>query len=331
MIGLTLYGVFYGEDLQELMQDVAEANWNWLAVCMLLVVLFIYCESFILRLLFSKLGIPIRRREAFLFSGVGFFFSCVTPSASGGQPAQLVYMRKSGIRASDATNVLMWVTVLYKLVLVIIGVFLLLFRADYVNAQMDDCSWLFYFGIALNIAFVGFLILLWCKSHWLERVGKYWIQFFSNIHIIKKKEYITQKWTHFIEGYDASFVAMKGQTRVIAISFLVTFMQRIMLFAITGFVYISFGLRNESFWNILMLQAMISISVDMLPLPGGSGITEHLFEVMFLNVFGGELLLPGMVLSRGIAYYVQLLFCGVMTIFAHFYFERSEKIVCKNR
>lgn len=326
-----MYGVFYGENLHELAKNVATADWKWLLVCIILVVLFVYCESFVIRLLFGKLDVFIRKREAFLFSGVGFFFSCVTPSASGGQPVQLIYMKRSGLSTSESTNVLVWVTVLYKLVLVVIGVFLFLFRMDYVNTFMDDCSWIFYLGLSLNIAFVGLLILLWCRNDWLEQVGIHGICLLEKLRIVRKKEHMIEKWKHFAEGYAAAFSVMKGQTGIIVVAFLVTFLQRIMLFAITGFVYIAFGLVGESFWHIVLLQAMIAIAVDMLPLPGGSGISEHLFENMFLPIFGSTLILPGMVLSRGIAYYVQLLLCGIITMIAYFYFEQSGNILKRKR
>ena len=55
----------------------------------------------------------------------------------------------------------------------------------------------------------------------------------------------------------------------------------------------------------------------MLPLPGGMGISENLFLIIFKTIFAAGLLLPGMVLSRGIAYYVQLLLSAGMTLFAH--------------
>ena len=60
---------------------------------------------------------------------------------------------------------------------------------------------------------------------------------------------------------------------------------------------------------------MISVSVDMLPLPGGMGISETLFLTIFSPVFGG-LLLPGMVLSRGLGYYGELLISAVFTAVA---------------
>ena len=54
----------------------------------------------------------------------------------------------------------------------------------------------------------------------------------------------------------------------------------------------------------------------MLPLPGGMGISENLFLDIFLPIFGEDFVLPGMMVSRGISYYTQLLISGVMTIAA---------------
>lgn len=72
------------------------------------------------------------------------------------------------------------------------------------------------------------------------------------------------------------------------------------LFLSIYFVYRAFGLQGVSAMTILLLQAAISISVDMLPLPGGMGISEKLFLTILVPVFAGHLLLPGMILSRGI-------------------------------
>ena len=47
---------------------------------------------------------------------------------------------------------------------------------------------------------------------------------------------------------------------------------------------------GTGFWDIPFLQAVISVSVDMLPLPGGMGISETLFLTIFSPVFGGLLL-----------------------------------------
>ena len=53
----------------------------------------------------------------------------------------------------------------------------------------------------------------------------------------------------------------------------------------------------------------------VLPLPGGMGISETLFLNIFVPVFG-SLLLPGMVLSRGLGYYGELLISAFFTVVA---------------
>ena len=53
----------------------------------------------------------------------------------------------------------------------------------------------------------------------------------------------------------------------------------------------------------------------MLPLPGGMGISETLFLNIFVPVFG-SCLLPGMVLSRGLGYYGELLISAFFTVVA---------------
>lgn len=304
---------------------MSKAKPGYLVACVVMVLGFIACESWIIRDLFGKLDIRTGRMECFLYSCVGFFFSCVTPSASGGQPAQMVYMKKKGIQVSTSTNVLMWVTILYKMVLVLIGVGLMLFRLDFIHKHMEGTVWLFYLGIVLNVGCVAFMVLMWIKSEWLEAIGAFGIKILRILHIGRRSSKKRRTLRRFIMNYDEAFVALRGEVAIILKSFVITFLQRVMLFAVTSFVYLSFGLKGFSFWDILILQAVISISVDMLPLPGGSGISEHLFAVVFAGVFGQNLLIPAMVLSRGIAYYVQLLFCGVMTVAAHIYFTRNER------
>ena len=89
------------------------------------------------------------------------------------------------------------------------------------------------------------------------------------------------------------------------------------LFFITYVVYRSFGLHEVNAFTITILQSVISISVDMLPLPGGMGISEHLFERIFTPVCGVKLITPIMVVSRGLSFYAQLLISAVFTAIAY--------------
>lgn len=92
IFALTIYGVFHGEDLGAMMEAMRRADVRWLLPGLFCVVFFIWGESIIIWYMMHSFQIPVKKRTCFLFSSVGFFFSCITPSASGGQPMQLYYI-----------------------------------------------------------------------------------------------------------------------------------------------------------------------------------------------------------------------------------------------
>ena len=75
--------------------------------------------------------------------------------------------------------------------------------------------------------------------------------------------------------------------------------------------------------TVTLLQGMIAVAVEMLPLPGGMGISEKLFLTIFSPICGG-LTLPIMVMSRLISFYTQLLLSALVTVFAHFRIARKN-------
>ena len=115
VFALTIYSVFSGEDLSDIWDTISEASPVYLLMGVGCVIFFIWAESAILHYLLGTLGIKTKREgTCFLYSSVGFFFSCITPSAGGGQPAQVYYMRKNMIPVPVATVVLMVVTITYN-------------------------------------------------------------------------------------------------------------------------------------------------------------------------------------------------------------------------
>ena len=139
--------------------------------------------------------------------------------------------------------------------------------------------------------------------------------FRSRLHLVKKKDGRLKKLEDSMDTYRNTAAYLKNNPFVIVKVIGITFIQRMELFAVTWFVYQAFGLHGTGFWEILFLQAVISVSVDMLPLPGGMGISETLFLNIFSPVLGG-LLLPGMVLSRELGYYGELLISAAFTVVA---------------
>ena len=315
VFALTVYGVFHGEDLSSMMDAIHRADKRWLVPGIALVAFFIWGESIIIWYMMRSSGICLKKRTCFLFSSVGFFFSCITPSASGGQPMQIYYMKKEKISIPVSTVILMIVTITYKLVLVVIGVGLAIFGRGFLHKYLEGILPVFYLGLALNIFCVTFMTILVFHPLLAKAILVKGMKLLERLHLMKKKEGRLKKLEDSMDTYRNTAAYLKNNPFVIVKVIGITFIQRMALFAVTWFVYQAFGLHGTGFWEILFLQAVISVSVDMLPLPGGMGISETLFLNIFSPVFGG-LLLPGMVLSRGLGYYGELLISAVFTVVA---------------
>ena len=160
IFALTIYGVFHGEDLGAMMEAMRRADVRWLLPGLLCVVFFIWGESIIIYYMMRTLKIRLKKWTCFLFSSVGFFFSCITPSASGGQPAQIYYMKKEKIPIPVSTLVLMIVTITYKLVLVVVGLWLVLFGQGVIHKYLWSIRHIFYLGTALNVFCVTAMLVL---------------------------------------------------------------------------------------------------------------------------------------------------------------------------
>ena len=315
VFALTVYGVFHGEDLSSMMDAIHRADKRWLVPGIALVAFFIWGESIIIWYMMRSSGICLKKRTCFLFSSVGFFFSCITPSASGGQPMQIYYMKKEKISIPVSTVILMIVTITYKLVLVVIGIGIAVFGRGFLHKYLEGILPVFYLGLALNIFCVTFMTILVFHPLLAKALMVKGMKLLERLHLMKKKEERLKKLEDSMDTYGNTAAYLKNNPFVIVKVIGITFIQRMALFAVTWFVYQAFGIHGTGFWDILFLQAVISVSVDMLPLPGGMGISETLFLNIFSPVFGG-LLLPGMVLSRGLGYYGELLISAAFTVVA---------------
>ena len=311
----TIYGVFHGEDLSEIAEILKTVNSYWLLPGVACVIIFIWGESIIIFYMMHTLGIHLKKWKCFLFSSVGFFFSCITPSASGGQPMQIYYMKKEKISIPVSTVILMIVTITYKLVLVVIGIGIAIFGRGFLHKYLEGILPVFYLGLALNIFCVTFMTILVFHPLLAKAIMVKGMKLLERLHLVKKKDGRLKKLEDSMDTYRNTAAYLKNNPFVIVKVIGITFIQRMALFAVTWFVYQAFGLHGTGFWEILFLQAVISVSVDMLPLPGGMGISETLFLNIFSPVFGG-LLLPGMVLSRGLGYYGELLISAAFTVVA---------------
>lgn len=92
-----------------------------------------------------------------------------------------------------------------------------------------------------------------------------------------------------MDEYQKTAEYLKNHPGVVGIVFLITCLQRVALFFVTYFVYRSFGLHQYSMYDIVILQGMISVAVDMLPLPRRYGnLRKAVFHAVYRDFRAGK-------------------------------------------
>lgn len=319
----TLYYVFHGEDLFQLLECIQMSDPGCWIIAAGLVLVFIIGESVILFYLMKNMKQEVMFGHCCLYSFVGFFFSCITPSASGGQPMQLFYMKKDGLSVGISTYILMIVTIGYKMVLVLLGLAVMVIKPVRIVRYLEPVYGWILLGIVLNVVAVGFMLLLMFHMGLARSILRGLEEIGYRIRLIKDREKWDDRIALLVDRYRHVSDCLRQNPFIGLVVLLLSIVQRFALFAVTAVVYIAFGLRGENLLVVLILQGMISVAVDMLPMPGGMGITEGLFLAIFAPVFG-ELALPGLIVSRGISFYSQLVICLIMTIVTHIIIGRRR-------
>lgn len=181
--------------------------------------------------------------------------------------------------------------------------------------------------MGLNVVCVAIMVVFAFHPNFAKSIMIKGHILLERIHILKHRKSRAKKLVQSMDQYRGAAVYLQENKKVLIVVFLITMVQRFALFAATWFVYLAFGLKGTSALTVILLQGSIAVAVDMLPLPGGMGISEKIFLDIFLPVFGSMLLLPGMVLSRGLGYYTELILSAIFTIVANFTIGRKKKSV----
>lgn len=310
---LTFYAVFQKKDLLGIWNAIIRMELGNFIIAISLGLFFVSAEGITIWYLLVSLGNKCSIWRCIKYSFIGFFYSGITPSATGGQPVQLYYMKRDGYKTSDSSVILMTVALAYKLVLVLIGVCLFFLWYHHLKYFMKDYIILYFVGLFLNFIVVLAIFVAMRFPNILIRIAYAFEKGMIRMRIWNVDSERKERIQYFVQSYDHTVKFMVEYKRKLLVLFIMTMLQRCSLFLLTYIVYRGFHLSGSSMFSIMSLQAAVCISVDMLPVPGAQGITELVYQTVFVNIFTKTYLFPSMLIIRGINFYFLLFVCGVVT------------------
>lgn len=324
LIIITFAVLLKGEDITQILNILGSVKIQYVLIGILCMAIYISCEAINIGRSLKTLNEKSTFIQNLKYALIGFFFSAITPAASGGQPMQIYYMHKDKISVSNSTLVLLLNLTSMQIVTIGFALVSLCFNYQYLNGFLIV---FFIVGILLNLsALVLLLIAIISKRlsrgmvHFAEKV----LKFFRVKNIDAKKE----KLENELEQYHESAVYIKQNKKIMIKILLTTLVQFFAYYSVTFWTYKALGMNEANILEITSMQSVLFATVSGIPSPGAVGVTEGAFTEIFRNIYPGAMMSSAILLNRGINFYFFVIFSGIVTIVNHIrsgYIEMNQE------
>ena len=240
----TFYVLLSGHSPQTLGSTFVRADIRFVFMGFACMFLFVNCEAANIRLLMRTFGKKVSYWRSLSYAFTDFYFTAITPSATGGQPMQLYYMVRDGFGAAHSSFSLLATAAVYQMTVLVYGCVMVGANLPFVMGESRVMRLLLVFGIYSAVQ----LTALYLVPYWACRA-----------------------------------LGLSVQIK-----------------------------------DVLALQAILSLAVTAVPLPGSVGASEGSFLVLYRTLLGAGQSFSVMLLSRGISFYAMLCISGLVTAFLQF-------------
>ena len=237
ILTVTLVVLGHSADWSALPQVLAEAKAGYLAAGALCMAAFFTAQAVGSRTLLRALGYDVSLGQALRYALLDFYFSAITPCASGGQPAQLYYMQRDGIALGSASLAILLFNMTYHAASVLIAGTAWLYCGPQVVAQIGPMGWLLLYGLIVHLLLVALFATAILKPAWLDAAGRVVIALGSRLRLIKNQagaqRFLQEQLGHYQQG--AAYI--RGHLGLLLKVQLCSILHLLALFSVPFFVY----------------------------------------------------------------------------------------------
>lgn len=311
IIVITLAAVLYvsatGGDIGDAWTAMRSANPLWILAAVGSWCVFMTFEAMGLHVFFRQQKVKIRFSLSLLVALIGSFYSAITPAATGGQPMQVLALKKRRIPAGISSSGLAVKFFTFQTALLSLGALLWIFNPAIVRTCIDEAKWIVLAGFILNGLTVALVILMAINKNIVRGIINFLIRAGKALHLVKDVQKLTERAEGAIGDFHASVDYLTHHPVRLFHLYLISCLQVLGLMSIAYCIYRALGLNQYTYWDVLTLQFLLFIAASFTPLPGASGAQEGGFYVFFQHVFPADKLVGALLMWRFFTYYFTMI------------------------
>lgn len=310
-VTVTFYIIFKDNDIGEILQIIKNIDIKFIILAILCMTIFILSEGINIIRTLKLLNIKVSIKNGIKYALVGFFFSSVTPSSSGGDPMQLYYMKKDGLGLGGSALAIFTEFASFQFVTVTAALIGIITNYSFIESSVGNIKYLLIFGVGINTAILGIILLTMFSKKLIIKLLDLLCKILDKFHYKKTEEFREKSLMQIVEYKKGSTLLIKNKKVLLKIIGTTT-VQIILYHSIPYLIYLAFGLSGANYLKFLATQSVLYISVSAIPTPGTVGASEGGFLLIYKLLFPAEILSSAMLLSRGISFYLFVLISGIL-------------------
>ena len=300
--------------LSEFFEFIRRANPGYIAAAVVCMLLFILFEGEALRVILVAFGNRASHRNCAAYSATDLYFSAITPSSTGGQPACAFMMMRDGIPGSTATVALLANIVMYTSSIFVLGLLAFFLYPSAFSNFGSMSRILIYAGIIAQVCLLSFFILLLVNEQLLSRIVIRLIRIGGKLRLVRRVDERIEKISASLDNYARDIRALRGHRAMLVKVFFLNLAQRASQLAVTMFVHLAAGSDLLSALKVFALQCYVVLGASFVPIPGAMGVTDFLMLDAFGTILPPEAATSLELLSRTLSFYCCILLCAVVVL-----------------
>lgn len=287
--------------------------------------LFRYMEAISLYVLLRNVNQKTSIKSCIEYSVFGYFFSQLTPSGGGGQPAQLYLMSKDGIKGERALAAIVPFNIMYHFTLSIVGLISLTtdLRGIILNSKLKG---FFYLGILVQILLALGVIFVIKKSRFLTNLLIFLSEKIKNVKVLSRFYRSPEFIKDFVEDLRNNISSLTENISNFIIIFIFQTLMLFFYYTVAYFTYRALGFSNFGIFDIVRIQCLVIIATEYIPTPGTAGFSEFALYEVYKQILDKDYALTWMMTNRILLLYLAVIVAILILLFRNIY-KKNKKLV----
>lgn len=303
---------------------LSNADGRWIAVAVICSISYVLLEAVALCSILKGIGYKRKLRKGIIYSTADVYFSAITPSATGGQPASAFFMLKDGIPAGVASAALILNLMMYNASIIFLGLIAIIISPrSFLGFHLAAKIFIVLGFIGLSLLAIFFFMVLKNSQKIFEIVRRL-LEFLYKKKIIHRLEHKIERVDKIEHDYKNCAQVMAGKTRIMVEAFIWNVIQRASQIIVPALLYVATRGGADKTVELFSKQCLITIGYNYVPIPGALGIADYLMIDGFSSIMTKAQAIDLDMLSRGLTFYICVTLSGLITLIGYLRGRRKK-------